>query len=103
MQGFAANIKGKISNSPQKDLQIWAEKQAYIALGIGLSAAAIEKVDSTPMEGFSPAGVNELLGLDNQKLHAVCILALGFRDEEKDFLSKAKKVRRRKEELFIRK
>lgn len=101
LNGFAANIKGKIKNSTHEQLMIWAEKQVYIALGFGLTAAAIEGVDSTPMEGFVPAGVDEVLGLKEKGLTSVCLLALGYRDEEKDFLSKAPKVRRANEELFI--
>jgi nitroreductase len=101
LSGFASNVKGKINNSSIENLLIWAEKQVYIALGFGLTAAAIEGVDSTPMEGFVPAGVDEVLGLKEKGLTSVCLLALGYRDEEKDFLSKAPKVRRANEELFI--
>ena len=100
LSGFAGNIKGKINNSSKEDLLIWAEKQVYIALGFGLAAAAVEGVDSTPMEGFIPSGVDEVLGLKEKGLTSVCLLALGFRDEEKDFLSKAAKVRRSHKELF---
>jgi len=53
------------------------------------------------MEGFIPAGVDSVLDLENKGLTASCILALGYRDEEKDFLSKAIKVRRKSEELFV--
>lgn len=88
------------SSSPE-DLHAWAAKQAYIALGFGLAAAAVEAIDSTPMEGFNPAGVNEVLGLEAKGLSAVCILALGYRDTAQDYLANAKKVRRDKEKLFI--
>ncbi len=101
LNGFAANIKGKINNSTQEELLIWAEKQVYIALGFGLTAAALEGVDSTPMEGFIPAQIDEVLNLKEKGLTSVCLLALGHRDVEKDFLSKAAKVRRSSEELFI--
>lgn len=101
LNGFAANIKGKINNSTQEELLIWAEKQVYIALGFGLTAAALEGVDSTPMEGFIPAQIDEVLGLKEKGLTSVCMLALGYRDAEKDFLSKAAKIRRAGDELFI--
>jgi nitroreductase len=101
LEGFAANIKGKINNSSQEELRNWAAKQTYIALGFGLTSAALNAVDSTPMEGFNPAGVDEVLGLEAQGLTAACLLALGYRDEEKDFLAKAAKVRRKPEELFV--
>ena len=38
-------------------------KQAYIAFGAAIIAAAFEGVDATPMEGFSPEKVDEILGL----------------------------------------
>ncbi|MEY4114680.1 MAG: hypothetical protein RLZ76_1373 [Bacteroidota bacterium] len=101
LSDFANAIKGKINHSSNEDLHTWASKQAYIALGFGLAAAAVEKIDSTPMEGFNPEAVNEVLGFNEKGLHASCILALGYRDEEKDFLASAIKVRRKKEALFI--
>lgn len=101
LEGFAANIRGKISNSTAAELEIWAAKQTYIALGFGLAAAAISRIDSTPMEGFNPAGVDATLGLEEKGLTAACILALGYRDEKADFLATAKKVRRNKEKLFV--
>jgi nitroreductase len=66
-----------------------------------MAAAAIEEVDATPMEGFNPAGVNEVLGLEAKGLSAVCLLPLGYRDEANDFLANAPKVRRSKEKMFI--
>lgn len=98
---FSKTIKGKVNSSSPEDLHAWAAKQAYIALGFGLAAAAVEAIDSTPMEGFNPAGVNEVLGLEAKGLSAVCILALGYRDTAQDYLANAKKVRRDKEKLFI--
>jgi len=70
-----------------------AAKQAYIGLGFALIAAANEDVDSTPMEGFDPDGLDELLELKKQGLRSTAILALGYRDEKTDWLVKLKKVR----------
>jgi len=101
LNGFAANILRKIKESSPEELREWAEKQAYIALGFGLTAAAVERIDATPMEGFIPKGVNDVLELEKKNLHATCLLALGYRDDQNDFLSSAKKVRRPHTELFI--
>ena len=78
-----------------------AARQAYIAFGMAIAAAASEKVDSTPMEGFDPAALDNLLGLKEKGLRSVVLLALGYRDEEKDWLSSLKKVRKSKEDLVI--
>lgn len=77
-----------------------AAKQAYIALGSALVAAAEQKVDSTPMEGFDSAAVDDILGLAGKGLRSAIILPLGYRDEGKDWLVSMKKVRTPKEELI---
>ncbi|MHA7100833.1 nitroreductase [Roseivirga pacifica] len=77
-----------------------AAKQAGIALGFGLVAAALEEVDTTPMEGFDPAKVDEILGLKEKGLKSTLILSVGYRDAENDWLEGMKKVRKPKEELF---
>ncbi|KWO42476.1 NAD(P)H-dependent oxidoreductase [Burkholderia sp. MSMB1459WGS] len=71
-----------------------AARQAYIGLGIALIAAAFEEVDATPMEGFDPAAVDEILGLNSRQLRSVVIMALGYRSAEGDWLVNLKKVRR---------
>src|SRR5690606_26579956 len=70
-----------------------AAKQAYIALGSALVAAAEQQVDSTPMEGFDNAAVDEILGLAGKGLKSAIVLPLGYRDEVKDWLVSMKKVR----------
>ncbi|WP_092279376.1 MULTISPECIES: NAD(P)H-dependent oxidoreductase [unclassified Duganella] len=71
-----------------------AARQAYIGLGVALVAAAAEGVDSTPMEGFDPAAVDQILGLKERNLRSVVILPLGYRQEDGDWLVNLKKVRR---------
>ncbi|MES2655476.1 MAG: NAD(P)H-dependent oxidoreductase [Bacteroidota bacterium] len=79
----------------------WASKQAYIALGMGLTAAALNKIDTTPMEGFKNAMLDELLQLKERGLRSAALMAIGYRDEEHDPLVKLPKVRRAKEDIFI--
>lgn len=71
-----------------------AARQAYIGLGLAVTAAAFEEVDATPMEGFEPEKFNEILGLRARGLKSVAILPLGYRAAEGDWLNGAKKVRR---------
>lgn len=71
-----------------------AARQAYIGLGSALIAAAEMKVDSTPMEGFSPDKVDEILGLKEHGLKSVVLLPLGYRADEGDWLVNLEKVRR---------
>jgi len=86
-----------LANYPARDAEVnfqHAAKQAYIGLGIALTAAAFEGVDSTPMEGFDPKGVDEILGLNARGLRSVVIMPLGYREEANDWLVNLKKVRR---------
>ena len=77
-----------------------AARQAYIGLGTALIAAAEEGVDSTPMEGFDPEKVDEILGLKEKGLRSVILLPLGYRQEEGDWLVNLKKVRRTSSEFI---
>ena len=100
---FAGYINGSLKNLNADQAKIWADKQAYIALGFGLVAAASEQIDATPMEGFVPAAVDEVLGLQALGLHSTVALTLGYRDAANDYLVNAKKVRRDFDKLVINK
>ncbi len=103
LKDFAGYINGSIKNLTPEQLQIWAAKQTYIALGFTLVAAASEEIDATPMEGFIPDAVDEALGLKELGLHSAVAVTLGYRDAANDYLSGAKKVRRATEKLIIKK
>ena len=103
LNDFAGYINGSIKNLTAEQLQIWAAKQTYIALGFALVAAATEEIDATPMEGFKPDAVDEALGLKELGLHSAVAVTLGYRDAANDYLSGAKKVRRASEKLIIKK
>jgi nitroreductase len=92
-----------LSNYPQRDPEVnfeHAVKQAYIAFSQAITAAAFEEVDATPMEGFDPAAVDELLGLREKGLKSCVLLPLGYRDAENDWLVNLKKVRKSKDDLI---
>lgn len=97
---FKNAITGSVEKRTKEFIQQWTAKQAYIAMGNGLVAAAFEGVDSTPMEGFDADEVDKILNLQDTNLHTVLMLPLGYRDEENDYLSKAQKVRFPKKNLF---
>lgn len=100
LQGFKKSISGFIGNKDQSDIIKWASNQAYISLGKAMTMAATLRVDSTPMEGFDPTKVNEILDLPSKNLHAAVILTLGYRDAENDPLANAQKVRRPIHQIF---
>lgn len=102
LQDFRKSMLRFAQSQSAADIAHWAANQAYIAIGFALAEAALIGVDVTPMEGFSVAQLNDLLGLEARNLSAVAILALGKRDVENDFLANEPKVRRPLEELVER-
>jgi nitroreductase len=97
------NYRQMLLNSyPQKDADEnfnHAVKQAYIAFTHALIAAAYEGVDATPLEGFDPAAVDDILGLRKKGLRSAVLLPVGYRKEEKDWLVNLVKVRKPMKEL----
>ena len=98
---YVANLKKSYLPRPAEVNFEHAARQAYIALGIALTEAALLKVDATPMEGFNHAKFDEILKLNDQGLKSVALLPLGYRDEANDWLAGLKKVRTAKEEFLI--
>ena len=97
------NYRQMLLNSyPQKEAEVnfnHAAKQAYIAFSQAIAAAAFEGVDATPIEGFDPAAVDEILGLRKKGLRSAVLLPLGYRNETADWLVNLAKVRKPMEEL----
>lgn len=100
IQGYVDFMKGSITGLPEETRNIWTAKQTYLALGNLLNAAAELQIDVTPMEGFVPAQVNEILGLDKLGLNASLLAPIGYRHAEDD-TQHYKKVRKSNDELFI--
>jgi nitroreductase/dihydropteridine reductase len=78
-EGLRDMLTGFISYLPDK--LAWASKQAYIALGFGLAAAAETRVASCPMEGFNSSEVSKILSLP-ENVVPVCYLAVGRKADE---------------------
>ncbi len=99
MDEYYKNLKSTYVPRDAETNYAHAARQAYIALGIALVAAAEQEVDSTPMEGFDPAKVDEILGLRERGLRSVILLPLGYRDTSGDWLLPVKKVRKSTESI----
>jgi len=98
---YKNRLKGQLASFTEEQQAAHAAKQAYIAFGLAIAQAAELGVDATPMEGFSNAELDELLGLDKLGLKSAVMLPLGYRMEEQDWLLKLKKFRLPKEEFLI--
>lgn len=93
LEGLFITLDSYFKSRTDTQNAIWADKQAYIALGTALIAAANVRVDAVPMEGFDPQQFDTLLSLTDQGLHSTVILSIGYRDEENDLYARAGKVR----------
>ncbi|MBF2707846.1 NAD(P)H-dependent oxidoreductase [Flavobacterium soyangense] len=100
LSGYQDFMKSNVNGLSEEAKAIWNSKQTYLALANLLNAAAELKIDVTPMEGFVPAKVNEILGLEALGLNASLLATVGYRHEE-DATQYYKKVRKSNEELFI--
>jgi len=93
LQGFNNYVKSALKDFTAHEMLLWNSKQAYIALGMLLSACARLRIDSTPMEGFEPDKYEEILDLQQKGLRAILACPIGYRSEE-DHYSKLEKVRK---------
>lgn len=81
-----APLKGMIEGFAQamshEARHAWNIRQAYIALGQLMAAAALLGIDACPMEGISATGYDQILGLEGSGYVTVVACALGYRAED---------------------
>jgi nitroreductase len=88
-------VEGPIS----LNINAWASRQAYIALGNVLISAAMLGIDTCALEGIEPEKYDEILGLTKQNLATVVACALGYRAAD-DKYATAQKVRYSRSEVI---
>ena len=99
LSGYGDFMKSKLLGLPAPTKAEWTARQAYIALGNLLSAAAVQRIDACPMEGFVREQVDEILGLRQQGFTTAVIIPIGYRSQADD-TQHYKKVRRSEESFF---
>ena len=97
---FIDMMNGFIGQLDKANKSLWTSKQAYLAMNSLITAAAVLKIDATPMEGFDKDAFNKALGLNEMGLSAAVAATIGYRHEE-DVYQHLKKVRKPENELFI--
>lgn len=100
LDAFRKMVEGS-ANRPPDEGTAWAARQAYIALGVFLTTAAMIGVDACPMEGFDPPQFDELLGLKAHGVKSFALAAAGYRAADDKYAALAK-VRLPLEEVIIR-
>lgn len=99
LQQFRESINRHMTTLTKEDVMSWAQKQSYIVLGNLMFAAALEKIDTCPMEGYRQEKIDEILNLNPEKEKTAVTLALGYRSAEDEFQN-LKKVRKPNDRLF---
>ncbi|RXG21951.1 nitroreductase family protein [Leeuwenhoekiella aequorea] len=102
MDDYKNNILGLYEPLGKEWQADHAAKQSYISFAMAIAAAAEQKVDATPIEGFLPPKVDELLNLENSGYKSTLLLTLGYRDADNDWLVNMKKVRTPKEDFITK-
>ncbi|RQP08699.1 MAG: NAD(P)H-dependent oxidoreductase [Chryseobacterium sp.] len=98
LQAFRNSILGYLSQLTSQQLSAWSARQAYIALSSMIFAAALERVDSCPMEGFRQDVMDHLLGINPDEESTVVCLAIGYHADDDPFRHN-KKVRKPSEKF----
>jgi nitroreductase len=99
---YTDRLKAMYLQQSAEENFVHTARQAYIGFGLAIAQAAELKIDSTPMEGFVPSELDELLGLRQMGLRSVTLLPLGYRADQGDWLVDMKKVRIPEDEFVIK-
>ena len=100
LRDFRNAMLGTVGKNPESpEIQEWAKRQSYIALGFLLLTAAQLQVDACPMEGVEGPKYDDILGTAGSEFQTVAVAALGYRSPE-DETQAYKKVRLPRERFF---
>jgi len=100
LSSFEEFLISDFGKKTQEEIDVWAAKQAYLAIGNLLTVCAMEEIDACPIEGFVPNQYDDYLQLTEKGLKSVLVLAVGYRAKD-DIFSELKKVRKGVEEMVI--
>ncbi len=87
LQPFKDRLTQAAAGKPTDVQDVWNSRQAYVALGCAVTAAALLKIDACPMEGVNPEKFDSILGLSGTDFTTTLAIAFGYRDESDAFAS----------------
>jgi nitroreductase len=91
LAGFGGMVKGFMAKPPYPlDMDGWATRQVYIALGQFMTTAAMMGIDTSPLEGFVPSKYDEVLKLGEQGYASVVVCGAGYRSGDDKYAQKPK-------------
>jgi nitroreductase len=91
LDSFRNMMLGSLVKGPKAaTVAEWAARQAYIALGQFMAAAALLGLDSCPMEGLDPQQYDQILGLEEGPFRTVVACPVGYRSGADKYATLAK-------------
>ena len=100
LKPFEDDLIKNFNSKNNAEIEAWATKQAYLAMGNLLTVCAVEEIDACPMEGFVPTKYDEILNLAERNLKSVLVMPIGYRDKD-DVFAGFKKVRKTLDDSVI--
>ncbi len=100
LKPFKEYLLDHFKNATPENTDLWASKQAYLAMGNLLTVCALEEIDACPMEGFLPEEYDKILNLGARGLQSVLVMPVGYRAQD-DMFSEFKKVRKSLEDATL--
>ncbi|MBD5782592.1 NAD(P)H-dependent oxidoreductase [Pelagicoccus sp. NFK12] len=102
LSGYESFAGGFVDQANEQGwIDVWAQKQVYIALGQLMFAAAALGIDACPMEGIDPKAYDKILGIEGSGYSTVVACPLGYRSAQ-DKYATTQKVRFAKSDLIQR-
>jgi nitroreductase len=93
LKGYGDFITADVVSGARGQIsQHWTQRQAYIAMGSLMIAAALLGIDTCPMEGIDADKYDEVLEMKDTDHATVAVVALGYRAAD-DVTQSHKKVR----------
>ncbi|MBU2902967.1 nitroreductase family protein [Maribacter dokdonensis] len=83
-KGYQQFVVNYFSTMTVDEKKAWAINQAYLAMGVLISACSWEAIDSCPMEGFNKKGFDDILGLNEKGMESCLALPIGIRSSQDD-------------------
>ncbi len=90
LAGFKNLLLNSVSSRTPEAIREWSARQVYIAIGFLMAACAEKGIDSCPMEGFDPAGVEKELALGDTPWFPVLLCPVGYRSADDKHAAAAK-------------
>jgi len=101
LAGFQKGMLAFLERPPEGlSLDEWAARQAYIAIGTFMTAAASIGIDTCPLEGIVPARYDQILDLPKLGYHTIVACAAGYRAAD-DRYATVPKVRFATEDVIL--